>query len=149
MNQPTNRRKFLKTTISATAIGSLGVMPLFTSANEVAADPSLFVIGPLEGYSPQIGTLVSMLNYNRMTIMQIVKNLTVKELDFLLDDNANTIGALLMHLAATEKFYQVNTFEGRQDLNEEEKKFWLAAGELGDMGRKQIKDHELSFYTDL
>ena len=103
----------------------------------------------MEGYSPQIGTLVSMLNYNRMTIIQVVKGLTIPQLDFLLDDHANSIGALLMHLAATEKFYQVNTFEGRQEFNADEKKIWNAASELGDAGRKEIKGKELSYYLDL
>jgi hypothetical protein len=30
------------------------------------------------------------------------------DLDFLLDDKANRIGALLMHLAATDRIYQIN-----------------------------------------
>ena len=29
------------------------------------------------------------------------------------DTNSNTIGALLLHLAATETYYQLNTFEGK------------------------------------
>src|SRR5687767_2578879 len=148
MNQQSNRRNFIRTTLSAAAMGSLGVLPAISRANENFAE-SIYMIGPMEGYSPQIGTLVSMLNYNRATILQIVKGMTIPQLDFLLDDQANTIGGLLMHLAATEKYYQVNTFEGRQDFTADEKKMWNAASELGDLGRKEIKGKELSYYLDL
>ncbi|MBE7174983.1 MAG: DUF664 domain-containing protein [Mucilaginibacter polytrichastri] len=106
------------------------------------------MIGPLKGYSPQIGTLVSMLNYNRGTILQVSKGLTTEQLDFLIDDHANSIGALLLHLAAVDKYYQVHCFEGREEFNAEEKKEWQAALELGDEGRKSIKGHDLTFYTD-
>ena len=149
MNKQSNRRGFIKTTLSAAAMGGLGMMPSLSFGNEHPADNSYYVIGPMEGYSPQVGTLVSMLNYNRMTIIQIVKGLTIPQLDFLLDGQSNSIGALLMHLAATEKYYQVNTFEGRQQFNADEKKIWNAASELGDAGRKQIKGKELSYYLDL
>ena len=149
MNQQSNRRSFIRTTLSAAAMGGLGIIPSISLANDKFADSSFYVIGPMEGYSPQIGTLVSMLNYNRMTIIQVVKGLTIPQLDFLLDDQANTIGALLMHLAATEKYYQVNSFEGRQEFNADEKKIWNAASELGGAGRKEIKGKELSFYLDL
>jgi len=95
-----------------------------------------------------IGTLVSMLRYNRETIINTVKNLTVAQLDFLFDGQANSIGALVMHLGATDKFYQVNTFEDRQDLNDAEKKEWGAAMELNDAGRKEIKGHNAQYYID-
>ena len=72
----------------------------------------------------------------------------MKELDYLHDANANTIGALVMHLGATEKFYQINTFEGRQDFNDEEKKIWGSAMSLGDEGRQNIKGKEAQFYID-
>lgn len=65
-----------------------------------------------------------MMNYNRQTIVNGVKSLTMAELDYLHDSKANTIGALILHLGATEKFYQINTFEGRQEFNENEKKIW-------------------------
>ena len=109
---------------------------------------SVYVIGPLDGYSPQVGTIVSMLNYNRHTILNIVKSMSVKELDHLHDAHSNTIGALLLQLGATEKFYQINTFEGRQEYNDEEKKVWNSAMSLGDEGRKNIKGKDVQYYVD-
>lgn len=69
------------------------------------------------------------------------------ELDFLLDDKANTIGALAFPLAATDAFYHEQTFKslewGKWDKSAEDK--FGAAMELGDTGRKKIKgntEHE-------
>ena len=143
------RRNFIAT---ATAL-TVGTSSLKTFAEEAKVDKpeiksGIYTIGPIEGYSPQIGTLISMLNYNRQTVVNMVKAMSMKELDHLHDEKANTIGALIMHLGATEKFYQINTFEGRQEFNEEEKKIWNAPMSLGDEGRKNIKGHEVKYYLD-
>ena len=79
-------------------------------------------INPREGYSPQIGALVEMLDDLKGRITRRVQNLDQKQTDFLLDNDANRIGALILHLAATEKFYQVLTFENRGYNKEEAKK---------------------------
>ena len=57
---------------------------------------------PLVDYPPQIGTLVSEMTWMRTKVVRTVKGLTTDQLDYLLDDKANRIGALLLHLAATE-----------------------------------------------
>ena len=69
------------------------------------------IIGPKKGYSPQIGTLVSMMTWMRSTMLNSVKGMSQKDLDYLSDANSNTIGSLLMHLAATDRIISVNTFE--------------------------------------
>ena len=144
-----NRRNFVKTSAAFSAsLVSLSAFSHDAVARHDAIEDSVFVIGPIDGYSTQIGTLVSMMNYNRYTILQMVKSMSMKELDYLHDTNANTIGALIMHLGATEKFYQINTFEGRQDFNEEEKKKWGSAMSLGEEGRKNIKGKEVQYYID-
>lgn len=147
--QNLDRRNFIRTTAAVTTglIGLSGLQSL--EAKHLASGDDLFVIGPIEGYSPQIGTLVSMLKYNRQTIVNTVKDLTMEQLDYLHDKNANTIGALILHLGATDKYYQINTFEGRQEFNEEEKKVWNAAMNLGDEGRKKIKGQPVKFYLDM
>jgi uncharacterized damage-inducible protein DinB len=146
-NNTLKRRSFFQKSL---ALGALSLnTQVWANESNFAAPRSLFVIGPLEGYSPQIGTLVSMLNYNRDTIINIVKDLTTEQIDFLLDEKANTVAALVMHLGAVEKFYQVNTFEGRQEFNKEEKQLWESAMNLGDEGRKNIKGKEVKYYLDL
>ena len=92
--------------------------------------------------------LVSMLNWMRASILRPVQGLTVAQLDHLHDDKANSIGALLLHLAAIERLYQINTFEGRKwgDVRNETEKEWGAAARLGDEARKSIKGHQLAYY---
>src|SRR5690554_4274725 len=104
-----------------------------------------YLVSDVEGFSPQIGRLVSMMNYARLTTLDTVKGLSIKQIDYIHDSDSNSIGALLMHLAAVELGYQLDTFEKRKP-NEEEIKKWQAAFELGDLGRKDIKGNELSFY---
>ncbi len=147
MKTALKRRSFLQKGIALSAFGLAGAS--YANAGIPADEKSLFVIGPLEGYSPHVGTIVSMLKYNRQTVVDSVKSLSVSQLDYLQDDKSNTIGALLMHLGAVDKFYQINTFEGRQEFNAEEKKAWEAAMNLGDEGRKNIKGKEVKYYLDM
>jgi hypothetical protein len=58
-----------------------------------------------------MGTLVSEMAWMREAVLRSTKGMTQDQLDFLLDNKANRIGALLLHLAATEKLYQLNTFD--------------------------------------
>ncbi|MEM6686919.1 MAG: DUF664 domain-containing protein [Bacteroidota bacterium] len=106
-----------------------------------------YIIGEREGYTPQIGTLVSMLNNLSTRVENAVKNLDQRELDHLHDDKANSIGALVMHLAAAEKIYQVFSFENRSLTEEEE--FWGDALSLDDGGRNNIKGHDVAYYLKL
>ena len=48
-----------------------------------------------------------MLNVMRRAVLEPVQGLTVAQLDYLHDAKANTIGALLHHLAAIERLYQI------------------------------------------
>lgn len=107
----------------------------------------IYLISDIPGYSPQISRLLSMMNYARHTTLAAVKDLSVDQLDYLLDSESNSIGALLLHYAAVEYAYQVSTFEGR-DLSEEELTIWGPALNLGDEGRTVIKGNELSYYID-
>lgn len=146
-----NRRNFIKKTSLST--GSLMALPLLTladnSTNSTTED-NLNVIGPKEGFSPQVGTLVSMMNWMRDTILGPVKGMTIKDLDYLHDEKSNTIGAMLLHLAATERYYQLHTFGnikwGR--WSKAEKETWDTAMNLGDAGRAEIKGHDLDFYLE-
>nr|WP_243646944.1 DinB family protein [Scopulibacillus darangshiensis] len=98
-----------------------------------------------DGFSPQVGRLVSMMNYARFTTLQMVEGLSVEELDFLLDDAGNTIGMLLAHMAAVERAYQILTFEKR-DLNDDDEKEIGLPLFLGQKAREEIKGKELDYY---
>lgn len=149
-----NRRKFIKQS-SLFTVGA-GSMFTLTGATPIHPVPAmtakdhLNIIGPKEGFSPHIGTLVSMLNWMRYVILIPVKGMSVEDLDYIYDDDSNSIGAMLLHLAATERFYQLHTFEGRTwgDWPEEDMEKWSVASGLGDEARKTIKGHDLDFYLD-
>jgi uncharacterized damage-inducible protein DinB len=139
-----SRRTFLSSMAAATA----GMM----MPEAVGAGPAegINLLGPKPGYSPQVGTLVSMLTWMRPAVTRYVKDISQTNLDYLFDANANSIGALLLHLAATETLYQINTFEGVsiKDFPKSYDEKWGAAMDLGDRGRKTIKGHDLKFYID-
>ncbi len=108
-------------------------------------EASLFLITDVPGLTPQIGRLVSMMNYARWTTLQTVEGLTLTQLDYLHDERSNSIGALLRHIAAVEVAYQTHTFEQR-GMTEDEGGEWGAALELGERGRLEIRGFTLHEY---
>jgi uncharacterized damage-inducible protein DinB len=102
---------------------------------------------PLPGYAPTIGRLVGMLTYARETLLAAVEGLSRDELDHLHDARSNTIGALLAHAAAVERWYQLLTFEEREPTASEAAAA-SAALDLGEEGRRQIRGRELQSYLD-
>ncbi len=105
----------------------------------------LFLIGDVPGFAPQIGRLVSMMNYARHTTLSAVEGLEAKHLDYLHDPQSNTIGALLSHIASVEVAYQAATFSSR-DLDEEEMREWGTALGLGERARREIRGRDLGYY---
>ena len=144
-----DRRGFIKQSSVATlGVGSFLILPQSNIVDSQTSLDELNIVGPKEGFTPQIGTLVSMMNWMRNVMLSPVKGMTVEDLDYLIDENANSIGAMLWHLASTERFYQIHTFEGKKwgDWDEEEKLMWSVASGLGDEAREKIKGNNLEFY---
>src|SRR5271165_1570075 len=143
----TDRRSFLKTSAAFAAIFSTPAL-LALPAESRESDT---IIGPRKGYTPAIGTLVSMMGFTRGQVLSSTRGLTVPQLDFLLDDKANRIGALLLHLAATETYYQLNTFEGVKwgAWSNENRQKWDVPMNLGAAARVAIVGHGLEYYLSL
>ncbi len=106
-----------------------------------------YIIKPIEGFSNKIGELVFMMEHVRAVTLSEISMLGENDLDFLADSSSNSIGALLMHIAAIESVHQVVSFENR-DFNEKEMKEWGYALELGDQARKSIKGRSVDFYVE-
>lgn len=142
------RRTFLKSAAAITA----GVSAFTLAAPPAYSDEAdLHIVGPRKGYSPQIGTLVSMMVFMRSQVLAPVKGMTQKDLDFLFDDKANTIGALLYHIASADRIFHVNTFQNTpfdQMPKDFQDKFGVALS-LGEPARKTIRGHDLDFYLNL
>ena len=101
-----------------------------------------------KGYSPQIGSTVSMLDDLKQRVTSSVRGLNQSETDFLLDKDANSVGAMILHLAATEVYYQIYTFENRS-FNKEEAAKWNTALSLGENARQQLKGKPIQHYLDI
>ena len=100
-----------------------------------------------KGYDDQLGAIVSMMDDLKQRVTNSVSGLNQYGTDFLLDEDANRIGAMIMHLAATEVYYQLYTFENR-GYNDEEAKRWSAALNLGDAGREEFIDKPIDYYLE-
>lgn len=150
MDRKVSRRNFIKTTTFATTgMAGLSMLPNAVHSKNTTLSDGIHIIGPKEGFSPQIGTLLSMMTWMRNVVVLGVENITKEELDYLHDPNANTIGAMLLHLAATERQYQIKTFEWNLDFKGDGKINWDAAMRLGDKGRKSIKGNNLDYYLNI
>jgi hypothetical protein len=134
-------------TLSSGEDRTLGNYSLLIEGKNIVKD-STYLIGPKKGFTPQVGTLVSMLNNMTSRVEQDVMALADEDVDNLMDSKANSIGALVLHMAAAEVYYQVFTFENRE-FNEEEKKKWQVALDLGDEARKTIKGHSIEYYLNI
>jgi hypothetical protein len=135
-NAWTSRRRFLGGFAAVSTLSTCRNLLLAQASTPAPTEPN--VLGPRPGYSPQIGSFVSQLTWMREAngILNATKDLKQAELDYLFDANANTIGALMLHLAATETYYQLNTFDGMKwdSWSDEVKKKWDAAMDLGRCG---------------
>ena len=142
------RRSYASGTIAATESGGeLGLDRERSTSLNMCTN----IIGPRPGYSPQLGVLVSMLTWIRSALVERVEGMTRADLDYLFDSGANSIGALLLHLAATETYYQINTFEATNSngWSDDMQRKWNPAMMLGDAGRNVIKGHDLDYYLNV
>jgi len=106
------------------------------------------IIGPQEGFDTQIGNMIAMLDDLKSRVTSSVQGLNQEETDFLLDDQANRIGALILHLAATEKYYQLYTFQNR-GFNSEDDPQWQLSLSLGDAARGKLVNKPMSYYLNI
>lgn len=122
-----------------------GFLILVFSLNAMNAQ---YEIKSEEGYTPQIGIMVDMLEELKDRLTKEVGELSQAETDFLFDEKANSIGAMLMHIMATESYYQVETLAA-QTWTDQEKEFWSVAGGLGAESKEKIKGKPIKYYLDL
>ena len=114
----------------------------------ISLSTAQMVVKPPRGFTNDIGNMISMLDNLKGRVERHVVNLDQEGTDFLLDDNANSPGAIIYHLAATEAYYQVYTFEGR-GFNSEEKMKWETALNLGEKARQEFKNKPIDFYLKI
>jgi len=92
-----------------------------------------------------VGSLVAMLGYTRATTLAAVDGLTVPDLEHRHDGRANSIGALLAHIAAGEWYYLSATLE-RRTPDASEWSNWGAALRLGPTAESAIEGRDLAWH---
>lgn len=107
-----------------------------------------YEIKPVKGYTPRIGVMVDMLEELKHRLTEDVRDLDQGETDYLFDDKANSIGAIIMHLVANESYARVETLEERT-WTDEEREFWEIASDLGAASRGSLKGKPITYYLDL
>lgn len=113
------------------------------SMTEPSAEPHL-LIEPAPGYSLMVGQLVSMMDYARKTTLEAVHGLMQAELDYLLDEQANSIAMLLEHIPSVEEYYQYRTF-GLRIAPQGQERSRLGA-DLGAEARSSVRNQPLEYY---
>jgi uncharacterized damage-inducible protein DinB len=105
-----------------------------------------YIVEKKVDYTPEIGRLVSMMEYTRMTTLEAVNGLTAEELDYRIDGKGNSIGCLLYHIACVDEIYQIITFENRNPT-EEELQMLNVGLNLGEKAHQEIYGKGIDFYN--
>ncbi len=92
--------------------------------------------------------MVYMLEDLKNRITEQVKDLDQTQIDFLYDADANSIGALIMHLVSTESYYQTATLMEREWTAAERTRLGVA-GELNKEVKSILKGEPIAYYLDL
>ncbi|WP_428742133.1 DinB family protein [Tenacibaculum sp.] len=105
-------------------------------------------IGKENAKNPEIESMISMLEDLKRRVERTVKNLPQEHVDHLHDPKANRIGALIMHLAAAEVYYQEYTF-GEPLINKEKTEEWEAGMDLDSKGRDLLQGKPIDYYLKI
>ncbi len=107
-------------------------------------EKSIITLERTDDLSPRVAFLYSMLEKVRERLLKRVKGLRIKDLDYTPDEkNVESIGTLLLHIAAIEWSWIYEDMDG-QEMDYEE---WKLAFSLREE-IPQIKGRKLKFYLD-
>jgi len=107
-------------------------------------------INSKKGYDTQIGFMVFMLESLKSDIISSTRGLNQFETDFQFDTQANSIGAIILHVAAVEAAYQKTSF-GEAIFNAyeiEEKELLEKATDLNKV-KDLLKEKPIKYYLSI
>ena len=105
--------------------------------------PELYNVTPLKGFSPTIGKYLTLMDDVRARIIEYVKDLNADQLSWFANDRCESIGTLLLHIAAVERSW-IGEDIFRKPMGEE----WKPAFALR-FGMPQISGKELTYYLEI
>ena len=83
----------------------------------------------------------------RERTIQLVQGLSIAQLDYLVDAQDNSIGALLLHIASLDVAFQEITFRNRNFLDVPELVAkWQVPGYLDEPARQQLRGDPIDYY---
>lgn len=103
-------------------------------------------ITSLEYFNYQIGILACEMNLVRSNTLNLTKKLTEEELDFNFDSQSNSIGTLLLHIAALEIKFQLNHFNRK--LTNSELEIFNKASPYN-MNKRLVFNNNLDYYIKI
>lgn len=103
---------------------------------------STLYIDPAPGFTPEIGKLVAMLDDTRRRTKRYIDGLTAEQLAWYPNDKVESIGTILLHIAAVEHSY-IQEDIMRRPMGEE----WKVAFPLR-FGLPQITGKQLDYFTE-
>ncbi|WP_268223515.1 DinB family protein [Sinomicrobium oceani] len=106
--------------------------------------PKNLLIQPVVGFDKEIGILISQLQYVREITYNLIDELSEEALDFRLNNQFNSIGTILFHIAALEYSSIVKYVLNRQ-LTPKEYKYYFF-GITGNLIHNAIKGKSVDFY---
>lgn len=89
-------------------------------------------------------TLLSMMNFTRSGTINVVRNLSMRQLDWYHDDKSNSIGSLLMHIGCLELICQLELFESRYLSSKEMKKWGIALPD--ELPKRLVEGYNIDYY---
>ncbi|MCL5246924.1 DUF664 domain-containing protein [Cellulophaga sp. 20_2_10] len=118
---------------------------LFCSSRANAQD-----INSKKGYDTQIGVMVYMLENLKSDVISSTRGLNQSETDYQFDEQANSIGAIVLHLAAVEVGYQKSSFRENilNEYEKEEQDILEMSLDL-DKTKEILKEKPIKYYLDI
>jgi hypothetical protein len=101
----------------------------------------------MPGFTASVGHLLCFLEYARNNTLTVVQNCTAAQLDFIAEDDGNSPGTLLRHIAALEFQFQQVTFFNKHLTKAEMDKWYGAFAPL--LSVNHVKKQHLDYYIEL
>ncbi len=105
--------------------------------------PELYNVVPLEGFSPRIGAYLSMMDDVSARVLGYVEGLSGEQLSWFPNERCESIGTLLLHIAAVERSW-IGEDISRRPMGEE----WLPAFAIR-FDVPQINGKELPYFVEI
>ncbi len=105
--------------------------------------PDLYNVTSLEGFSPTIGKYLTLIDDVRARVIEYVKGLSAEQLSWFPNERCESIGTLLLHIAAVERSW-IGEDIFRKPMGEE----WKPAFALR-FDMPQIKGKGLTYYLEI